>query len=78
MTPDEYLRHLRRLARKRDSAGILAFARANLTEEMLDEMTPQQRRQAISATHVAAQVLGGGGYGPPTGIRIDEIVDAVS
>jgi hypothetical protein len=56
----------------------MAFAHANLTEDLLDEMTPQQRRQATSATHVAAQVLGGGGYGPPTGIRVDDLVDAAS
>jgi len=78
MTPDAYLSHIRKLARRRDSAGILTFARANLTEELLDEMTPQQRRQATSATHVAAQALGGGGYGPPTGIRIDDLIDAAS
>jgi hypothetical protein len=78
MTPEEYLKRQGRLVQAGKFDEVMAFAYAHLTEEMLDEMTPQQRRLATSATHVAEQVLGGGGYGPPTGIPIDELIDAAS
>jgi hypothetical protein len=77
MTPTKYLAQVRRLARTRDSAGIIAFAQEHLTEELLREMTPHQRRRAWSATHVAADALGIGATGTPD-IPIDDIVDAAS
>jgi hypothetical protein len=77
MTPEEYLAAVGRLARKRDSAGIIAFAHAHLSDKMLGEMTPHQRRLAWSATHVAADVLGIGAEGPG-GIPVDDFIDAAS
>ena len=72
LTPIEYLSHLRRLARKRDMVGIMAFTDEHLTEEMLDAMTPHERRRVHSVIHVAETAVGEGVLSPPTGIPIDE------
>ena len=76
MTPDEYLEHLGQLASARDMVGIMAFAKENMTDALLDEMTPQQRRDAASATHVAAHFVGEGPLDPPRGIPVDDLEDA--
>jgi hypothetical protein len=74
MIPVEYLTHLRQLARAEDPAGVLAFADAHLTDTLLDRMTPQQRRLAASATHVAARAVGEGSLGPPSGVPVDDSI----
>lgn len=75
MTPSEYLKQMHRLARARDLTGILAFTDEHLTEEMLDAMTPHERRRVHSVLHVAELSTGGGALGPPTGIPIDDLED---
>ena len=72
MTPTEYLNQLQRLSHARDDAGIMAFERQHLTDELLDAMTPHERRLAWSATHVAARIVGEGWFGPQTGIPVDD------
>ena len=72
MTPTEYLDQIRRLARARDSAGIMAFAAEHLTDEMLDAMTPHERRRAHASIHVASHAVGEGWLSPPIGIPIDD------
>lgn len=78
MTPAEYLAQLDRLARADDMVGILAFAAEHLTDALLDAMTPQERRSAASATHVAARALGEGALGSPTGVPVDDSVSVIS
>lgn len=75
MTPIEYLDHIHKLSRARDMIGIMAFTDEHLTDEMLDEMTPQQRRDVHSALHVAAHFIGEGPLDPPTGIPVDDLED---
>jgi hypothetical protein len=75
MTPDEYFDHTRRLSRARDMVGIMAFAKEHLTDKLLDEMTPHQRRLAHSTIHVAAPFVGEGPLDPPTGIPVDDDED---
>jgi hypothetical protein len=77
MTPAEYLKRQGRLVRAGKFDEVMAFAYANLTEEMLGDMTPRQRRTAWSITHVASDVLGIGAEGPG-GIPVDDLVDAAS
>ena len=72
MTPETYLRRIGALTRAGAFADVMDFARANLTEALLDEMTSAQRRRAASVTHVAADALGEGAWGPPTGIPVDD------
>lgn len=78
MTPAEYLTQLDRLAHADDMAGILAFAEEHLTDALLAAMTPQERRSAASATHVAARAVGEGALGPPTGVPVDDGVGVTS
>ena len=82
MTPTEYLAGIDRLIHTGDEAAIMAFERKHLTDELLDAMTPHERRSAASVTHVAARALGGGSLGPPTGIPVDDddddLADAVA
>jgi hypothetical protein len=66
MTPTEYLDQLQRLAHARDMVGLLAFEQEHLTDALLDEMTPQERRLAYSANHVAARFAGEGALDPPS------------
>src|SRR5688572_31318029 len=75
MTPTEYLDHVAKLSRPRDMVGIMAFTDEHLTEEMLDEMTPQQRRDVHGTIHIAAHFVGKGPLDPPTGIPIDDLED---
>lgn len=75
MTPTEYLNHIQQLARARDMVGIIAFEKEHLTDALLDTMTPQERRLAYSANHVAARFVGEGSLDPPTGIPIDDLED---
>ena len=76
MTPTEYLNNVRRLARKRDMVGILALSDEHLTDAMLDQMTPQQRRDVHSAIHVAARFVGEGPLDGTRGIPVDDLEEA--
>ena len=78
MTPTEYLAELDRLAHADDMVGILVFAEEHLTDALLDAMTPQERRSAGSATHVAARAVGEGALGPPSGVPVDDSVSVMS
>jgi hypothetical protein len=82
MTPTEYLSGLDQLIRTGDEAAIMAFEREHLTDDLLDAMSPHERRSAASVTHVAARALGGGSLGPPTGVPVDDddddLADAVT
>ena len=75
MTPTEYLDQIQHLAHARDMVGIMAFEKEHLTDALLGAMTPQQRRLAYSANHVAAHFVGEGPLDPPTGIPIDDLED---
>ena len=75
MTPKAYLQQLRRLTRADDMAGILAFTDEHLTEQMLDAMTPHERRRVHSVLHVAELSTGDGALDPPRGIPIDDLED---
>jgi len=77
MTPEEYLDHIRQLSHARDMVGIMAFSDEHLTDEMLDAMTPQQRRDVHSVFHIAAPFVGEGPLDPPRGIPVDDLDDAL-
>ena len=75
MTPEEYFNGTRQLSRARDMVGIMAFAKEHLTDDLLDKLTPHQRRLAHSTIHVAAPFVGEGPLDPPRGIPIDDFED---
>jgi hypothetical protein len=75
MTPEAYLQQVGRLAEKGAFAELMAFSDEHLSDEMLDAMTPQQRRDVHSVLHIAAPFVGEGPLDPPRGIPVDDLED---